>query len=281
MIRLIIFCCLLFYFVDLFACEIIDDSNKSFVFTKPVQRVISLAPDITELLFSAGANKQVVGVMQGSDWPSSVKHIPVVAAFDHIDAEKILALHPDLIIAPMTQSLNRQLEKISLPVFYIHIEKLQDIPIKIRQFGCMLNTKKTAETSARQFEHHYDALLHHYKNTKKITVFYEVWSKPLFTVSKNNWIDDVIILCGGQNIFADIQNDSPEVNIESVITRAPDVIIGAASDPDWQNTWKPWTSIPAVKQHYLFSINPDEIERAGPRVLDGADRVCQWLAEVR
>ncbi|MDX1901514.1 MAG: cobalamin-binding protein [Gammaproteobacteria bacterium] len=263
------------------ACELVDDVGHRVILSHPAQRIISLEPDVTEILFAVGAGSKIIGVMQGSDWPRAAKKIPVVAAFDHIDAEHIVLLKPDLVIAPDDHDLMMQLMKINAPIFFVHSRYLSDIPKHLRQFGCLTGLTKKAEAEARKFEKHYRALVQRYKSTKKTKVFYIVWSKPLFTITQSNWINEVIELCGGQNIYAELPGASPSVSFESVLEKAPDVIISTQSNPQWQQAWQAWPVIPAVKNHRLFTVNQDRLERAGPRVLDAADQVCEILAGVR
>lgn len=243
-------------------------------------RIISLAPNITELLFAAGAGKKIVGVMAYSDYPSAAKKIPIVAVFDHLDAERILLLKPDIIFASKTRALSKQLAALSLPTVFIEIQNLLDIPKQLRRIGQIVGTQKIAEQAAKSFEKQYQKLLIRYQHVKKITVFYEIWSPPLLTISQNNWINDVIDLCGGQNIFTTLMGSAPSVGMESVIVRRPQVIL-SSMHANWQKAWQSWPQIPAVKYHHLFTLNPDLIERPGPRVLKGARQVCRFLMLVR
>jgi len=263
---------ILFFSSNLFAEENIINNN---------QRIISLAPDITELLFAAGLGDKIVGVMAYSDYPVAAKKIPIVAAFDHIDAEKILSLKPTIIVVPKIRSLEKQLSVLSLPIIYIELNHLTDIPKNLIKLGNLFGSQNIAFSNAKKFEKNYFALLVKYKNVKKIKVFYQIWSKPLLTITKNNWINDVIELCGGQNIFVNLSGSAPEISFESVVLKQPEVILSSNSKLDWQNDWRAWTQIPAVKHHHLFTINSDQIERASPRVLVGARQICRILAGAR
>jgi iron complex transport system substrate-binding protein len=263
------------------ACEVIDDTGQTIKLAHPARRIISLAPDLTELLFAAGAGNQIVGVMQGSDYPVAAKKIPIVANYNSIDSEKILSLRPDLIIVWMEGNLARSMKKWGIPIYYSHQKKMTDIPKTLQRFGCLAGTEKKAADSVHSFTERYQALQKAYSYKKQVSVFYQVWPQPLMTITKNSWINDAIMLCGGKNIFADLHGVAPEVNIESVITANPDVIIGVRSKQNWQKIWHSWSQMIAVQKNHVFTLSPDLIERADMRVLDGAEEMCQAFEVAR
>lgn len=245
-----------------------DDAGNVIKLAHPAQRIISLAPDLTEILFAAGAGNKIVGTVQGSDFPTQAQKIPVVATFNGADLEKILALSPDLIVVWSEGSLARSLQKLGIPVFLSHQTKLTDIPRTIKRLGCLAGTEKTADHAAMKFMQKYTELQKKFSHKKNTTVFFEIWPKPLITVSKHNWINDAIELCGGKNIFADLNTSAPEVNMEAVFIADPDIIFGT------EKFWQEWPQLKAVKLHHVFEINSDQIERAGPRILEGVEIMC-------
>jgi iron complex transport system substrate-binding protein len=268
---------------NVFACELIDDEGNVIKLIRPAERIVSLAPDLTEILFAADAGDKLVGVVQGSDYPVAAKKIPIVATYNSIDLEKVLALHSDLIIAWTETSYLSQLKKLGIPIYLSHQKKLTDIANTLKKFGCLAGTEKYADAAADAFLERYQALQKKYRHSKPLTVFYQVWPIPLITITKNSWINEVISVCGGQNIFADLKGIAPEVSLEAVIAANPDVIIGTrsvqnslASEPLQQ--WQHWSQLAAVQSKRLFTIDPDLIERASPRVLDGVERICGFLS---
>ena len=108
-----------------------------------------------------------------------------------------------------------------------------------------------------------------------------MWPKPLVTITKASWINEVITLCGGKNIFADLPGVAPEINLEAVIRANPAVIIGGKNKNNWGETWKAWPELSAVKHHAVFSMDDDFLQRAGPRILEGAQKMCALLEESR
>ncbi len=263
------------------ACEVIDDAGQKIKLAHPAQRIISLAPDLTEILFAAGASKHIIGVMQGSDYPEAAKTIPVIANYNSIDVETIVALRPDLIVAWSEESFAEKLKTLGIPVYFSQQKKITDIPDTLKRLGCLAGTEKMANQAAEQFSQRYLLLQKKYSHKKVVSVFYQVWPKPLVTISKASWINDVISLCGGKNIFANLKGAAPEVNLEAVLVANPEVIIGTDTKLDWEKMWSAWPQISAVYNQHLFAINPDWVERAGPRLLVGVDAICRDLELAR
>jgi iron complex transport system substrate-binding protein len=267
-----------------YACDVIDDADTHLHFSQPAKRIISLAPDLTELLFAAGAGAAIVGVMQGSDYPVAAKKIPVVASYNKLNSEVILTLHPDLVVAWVGGSSAAQLQQLKalgIPVFLSHQHDLKDIPETLRKLGCLAGTAPIANQAAATFLQRYQSLQQRYSQKKIVSVFYEMWPHPLITVNKDSWINHIIVLCGGKNIFSDARGVAPQVNMEAVLALNPEVILSTATAADWKKIWQAWPQLSAVKKQFIYSIPPDWLERAGPRLLDGADAVCHDLDAVR
>jgi iron complex transport system substrate-binding protein len=258
------------------ACNVVDDAGRKVTLSHPAKRIISLAPDITELLFTVGAGKQIVGVTRGSDYPADAKKIPIVASYNSIDNEAILALHPDLIVVWSGGRLTTFLEKFSIPIYINHPQHLLDIPRMLRNLGCLTGHKKQAERAAVQFTQRYQHLAAQYSHKKNLSVFYQIGSRPLLTITRQSWINDVLLLCGGQNIFAGLPGTAQAVAKEAVIMANPQVILGTDL-----KFWETWPQLSAVRHHALFTINPDTLERANPRILGGAEKVCELIQLAR
>jgi iron complex transport system substrate-binding protein len=257
-----------------FACEVTDDLGRVVSLAHPAKRIISLAPDATENLFAIGAGNRMVGVMQGSDYPLAAKKIPVVARYNAIDTELILSLHPDLIVAWTGNMNSKAFEKAGIAVYVSRPKKLTDIPITLQKLGCLVGHEKMANEVSRSYVQRYATLAKQYKQAKPVTVFYQLWPNPLMTITKQSWINEAINLCGGRNIFADLKTMAPEVTIESVIIKNPDMIIGADKKDAWKMSWQSWRSLRAVKHQLLVNVDPDLIERASIRLLDGVSQLC-------
>ena len=284
LVKIVIFCLCLFFIFPAFACEVIDDAGHVVHLNHPAKRIISLAPDLTELLFAAGAGPSIVGVMQGSDYPAAAKKIPLVASYNRLNSEAVLALHPDLVVAWAGGSSAAQLQQLKtmgIPVFLSHQHDLTDIPKTLQKLGCLAGTETTANRAAADFLQRYQDLQHRYSHLKTIAVFYEMWPHPLITVNKDSWINQIIVLCGGENIFASARGVAPQVSMEAVLATNPTVIISTATTADWEEIWQTWPQLSAVKNQFIYPIAPDWLERAGPRLLNGAAAVCADIDHAR
>lgn len=272
---------LLLWCIQVGACEVLDAENHWVKLKTPAQRVISLAPDLTELLFAAGAGDKVVGVMRGSDYPPAAQKIMIVANYHEIDLERILALHPDLIVVWSVGSIPHHLQQLNIPIYFTHPRHLLDIPKTLRDLGCLMGTSRHANKVAQQFEGDYQYLKNQYTDKAKISLFYQVWPQPLMTITEASWINEVISLCGGKNIFAHLAGIAPSVSREAVLREDPAIFFASNAQDDWQRAWRAWPQLQAVKKNHLFSFSPDLIERAGPRILLGAKEMCESIAKVR
>ncbi len=264
-------------------CDITDDIGQALHFSTPAQRIVSLAPDITEILFSIGAGDRVMGVVMGSDYPQEARKIPQIGSYSGLDLERIVSLHPDLIVT-WSRMFSRQLtvlKKMGIPVYTTEPRRLEDIPRTMKNLGCLTGTMKIAERKAKQYDQRLSELHKKYHTQKPITVFYQIGSYSLITINRDSWINQVITLCGGRNIFANANFIAPEVSWEAVVAANPHVIISDVMNESWKKHWMARPYITAVKNHLLFAVHPDIISRAGPRLLEGVEQVCADLQVAR
>lgn len=263
-----------------------DDLGHVFTLQRPVQRIISLAPHITELLYEAGAGKQIVGTVDYSDYPPAARSIPRIGSFSKFDFEAIAALQPDLVIAWHSGNPDEQVRAISqlgLPIFYSEPKKLDQVALSIERFGVLLGTESTASLQAETFRRRLAELAERYKDRTPVRVFYQVWQRPLMTVNGQHIISDVIKLCGGVNVFADLPLIAPHVDVESVLEKNPQVIIAGINRQrqEWLGEWMQWDSISAVRHRHVYGLDPDTITRHTSRILIGAQQVCDFIEKAR
>lgn len=251
---------------------------------QPAQRIISLSPDMTEILFSIGAGKNLVGVGSSSDYPKQALSLPIVAGVRTINLSRILGLNPDLIIAwqdgTSVFDINK-LRELGIPVLVIESEKLSDISKWMRDLGVLTGHENQANQEANNFDLSLKKLNLENKNKnknirkEKIKVFVQVGSQPLFTLGSASIQSEIIILCGGENIFGDKLNTAFQVAQSAVIERNPDLMIGMAPT-DW-SLWSGWPEIKAVRNHQELEINSDIFSRPGPRILEAVSEVCSAI----
>jgi len=255
--------------------------------TPPAPRIVSLSPHITELLFAAGAGAQVVGVDDSSDYPPAALHIPKLGEAATLDIEKLLSLRPTLVIVWETGTPPRrriELERLNLHVVMTEQRHLEDIGSVLMDFGRLAGTESTAAEAARRYRAELAGLRVRYAGRPRLRVFYQVWDRPLYTLSGDHVVNEVMSLCGGDNVFARLSTLAPAIDREAVLRRDPDVIlIGAAGAEGARQAaeWNQFPSLQAVKKHHIFTVNPSLIGRMAPRILQGVQEVCASLDKAR
>lgn len=266
--------------------KVVDDVGRVVQLAQVPQRVISLSPHITELVYAVGGGDKLVGVVEFSDFPAQAKTLPRVGSGYQLDVEAIVGLQADLIVAWRSGNSREQLEQLEslgLNVYYSEPETLANIAKNLRDLGVLLATSKMADEKADAFLLGIEQLREKNKLHKKLAVFYQVWHQPLFTVNSQHIISQIIELCGGENIFAELSGLSPQVSIESLIERNPDVIVAGIGDgrSEWLPAWNKWPMIKAVKNENVYGIDADLIVRHTPRILQGAEMMCEYLQQAR
>jgi iron complex transport system substrate-binding protein len=266
--------------------SVTDDRGKKVELAAPAQRVVALAPSLAELAFAAGAGGRLVGVARFSDYPPAAREIPQVGDAARVELERVVALKPDLILAWKSGNSAAdvsRLEGLGYPAFVSEPVRLADIPRLLHAIGDLAGTRPTAAEAAGAFEREIRALRSRHANARRVRVFYQIWHKPLLTVNGAHMISDVIALCGGENVFADVRQLTPSVTLEAVITARPEAILGGASaggEKEFAAQWRA-SGVPPLRDLPAYYVSPDTIQRQTPRIVEGAKAVCSALEEVR
>lgn len=264
-----------------------DDAGQEIRLKAPVQRIVSLAPHVTENLFAAGAGSRVVGVVEYSDFPEAAKKLPLVGGYSRLNLEAIIGLKPELVIA--FQSGNPpaeldQLRKLGIKIYLSQPRDIESIASELERFGQLAGTSTQANSVARNIRQRLQTLRQRYSHLPKVPTFYQVWKNPLVTIGGPQIISGVIGLCGGENVFQHLTPLAPKVSVEAVIAAMPEAIVasGMGEDrPEWLNDWKRYSQIPAIKRDNLFFIPSSLVQRHTPRLLDGAEMMCKHLETAR
>jgi iron complex transport system substrate-binding protein len=265
----------------------VDDRGARVTLATHARRIVSLAPSITELVFAAGAGEKLVGVPRFSDYPAAAAAITQIGDATRVDLERVLSLKPDLIVA--WKSGNHaadyeRLEKLGFAVFVAEPDTLAAIPRVMRTLGRLAGSSAAAAAAADTFTGEVAALRARYGARGQVRVFYEIWHRPLMTVSGRHLISDVIGLCGGRNIFATAPALTPVVSLESVMALQPDVVLGgssAATPDEFAAPWRHAERYAGLRNVTALYVDPDYIQRQTPRILLGAAAVCVHLDKVR
>ena len=264
-----------------------DDTGATVRLPEPARRIVTLAPHLVETLFAAGAGDKLVGTVHYSNFPEAAKTISRVGSYDRFDLESVVALKPDLIIAWLSGNVPASLDKLralGFPVYVSQIDRIDDVPSEIERFSALAGTSEIGNAAAKRFRERFARLQQRYSKLPPVRTFYQIWKQPLMTVGGKQIISSVIRLCGGENVFEQLETLAPAVTIEAVIAANPEAIVASGmgeSRPEWLDDWKRWASITAVVRENLFFIHPDLIQRHTPRLLDGAELLCQQLETAR
>lgn len=264
-----------------------DDTGATVSLAQPAQRIVTLSPHLAETVFAAGAGGQIVGTVDYSNYPEAARRIPRVGGYSRFDLEAVVALKPDLIIAWEGGNAPAHLQKLrrlGLPVYLSQINRLEDIAGEIERIGALAGTRQSADTAARTFRQRLADLQARYAGRPVVRTFYEVWHQPLKTIGGQQFISSVIRLCGGENVFGTLTATAPDVTVEAVLAANPEAIIASGmgeARPEWLDDWQARPGLLAAQRKNLFFIPPDLIQRHTPRLLDGAERLCQHLETAR
>ncbi len=252
----------------------------------PATRIITLAPNLAELVFAAGAGDHLQAVVEYSDFPAAVLQIPRIGDAFRIDLERIIELQPDLVIAWKTgnpQAALQKLEKLGINVWQMEITRPEEIADAVEIISLAAGTQAHGQAVAQQLRNKLSALSKENAGKTPVVFFYQIAPRPLYTVNGRHIISRSMEICGGQNVFADLQALAPQVSRESVILANPQVMIAPeiTGEPPALHVWEDWPHLQAVQNRAMLYLPADDISRAAPRLLDGIELACKLLDEVR
>jgi|TARA_R110001592_G_scaffold263629_2_gene528959 iron complex transport system substrate-binding protein len=263
-----------------------DALNQKVCLAEPAQRIVSLSPGATELLFSAGAGEKVVAVSAWSDYPPEAENLPQVGDSNRLDLEAIVSLAPDLVVAWVDGNSRSQLERLSdlgIHVFWLAPRTFDDIAAAVSDLALLTGLPDLGNERAEAFRADMAALESQYADARPVKVFYQIWDQPLMTVNREELISKAISLCGGVNVFGELPRLVPRISREAVLEANPEAIItaGSSDDRQWLEAWREFPGLAAVAAGNLFLEPPDLLARPTLRMAEGAMHLCQTLEQAR
>lgn len=264
-----------------------DHLNRQIRLDQPAQRIVSLAPNITELLFHIGAGDQIIGADEYSNYPEEAKKIIRVNNHAMANYELILSLQPDLVFAWHSgngEQIISRLVQLGLNVFVIEVQTMEQLPTLFKTLGHLTGNTERAQEAASAFDNQLTKLKATYAGEQEVSAFYQIWDKPIMTFNGDHLVSDIIHLCGGRNVFSGELPLVPHVNIEAVIDANPAVILSSGSEDrmaNWRSKWQRWSAIDAVKKNHLYLVPPDLLQRQSNRILEGAIYLCEFIDQAR
>lgn len=253
---------------------------------KPAETIVTLAPNLAELVFAAGAGQQLIAVVEYSNFPVQARQLPRVGDAFRIDLERIMQLGPDLVIAWQTGNppgALQKLEQMGLKVWRIEISHPEQIATSVEQISIAAGTEEHGRALAGQLHNRLEMLKRANAGKVPVRYFYQVSHRPLFTINGRHIISRGLELCAANNIFSGLTTLAPQISREALVAADPQVMIApqVAGDPPELEAWQAWPGLQAVKLNALLYLPADEISQATPRMLDSLELACALLDPVR
>jgi iron complex transport system substrate-binding protein len=246
-------------------------------------RVVSLAPHLTELAYTAGAGDTLVGAVAYSDWPEAAKELPRIGDAFRFDLEAILGLEADLALAwagGTPKAVAGRLEELGIEVLWVETRTLPGIAEALEHIGERLGTAERAEQAAAAYRRSIEALRERHGGDSGVSIFYQVTTRPLFTLGAPHVITEVFDVCGARNVFDDLEIEAASIDREAVIARTPDLIIAGMNEPG-EDPLKMWRGTRMVEtgRTRLETVDAERLVRPTPRIVEGIEFVCRLVGE--
>jgi len=262
----------------------VDDLDRKLYLAKPPKRIVSLAPSITEMLFAIGLDEEIVGVTDFCNYPPAALDKPKVA-YTHPNLEALIALEPQLVLAPpsfLRADLLAKLEQLKIPTFVLESKTVENIFGHIQLLGRMVGRGTEANAYAADLRKHVADLTKKVEGRPRPTLLYVLNSEPLITAGPGSFIHHLIELAGGRNAAERATAPYPRLTMEEVLTQNPEILLFPVGEYEGipqaeQDRWKRWDSLRAVQEGKLFQVNSDLLNRPGPRVLDALRHLVKLL----
>ncbi len=251
----------------------------------PYGRIVSLAPNLTELVFASGADDLLVGVSAYSDYPAAARLLPVVGDAFTIDRERLALLRPDALLVWESGTPAHVIDEMRRAGFTVEVLRtrtIADVADALRKIGELTGRQAAAEQAAKQFLEAIALLDAGYAGAPEITVFYQVSRRPLYTINGEHFVSELLELCGGRNVFSELEELAPTIDVEAVVARDPEVMLasdtaGADAFADWQR----WPTMAANRYGNHYLIPADTVGRATPRMVEAGRVICDVLEQAR
>ena len=285
-LSLVIICGLALAQTSFAAITLTQPNGENLVLPGPAERIITLAPNLAELVFFAGAGDRLKAVVEYSHFPAQVSKLPRVGNAFRIDLERIIELKPDLVIAWASgnpQTALHKLEKLGIRVWQVEITYPEEIASTVEYIAHASGTQLVGDAGALQLRNKLANLQQQNADKTPVDYFYQIAPRPLYTINGKHIISRSLEICGGRNIFSDLPALAPQISLESVILSNPQVMIAPETqdEPPALLSWHEWPQLQAIQTGGLLYLPADEISQATPRLLDSIDLACKLLDEAR
>lgn len=241
-------------------------------------RVVSLAPSMTEIVMELQATDLLVGVLDGVDRPTALEALPSVGRYGQLNMEQLVSLKPDLLLLwpdSVAPAQRAQLQRLGIEIFTGEPRNLDQLLEQIEAIAVRLDRVEQGRAYVAERRQRLSELRQRYHREQPLRVFYQVWNSPLYTLGGGQIISDALAVCGARNVFADLDQPAPQVSVESVLQRDPQVIL--AGDDSQLEEWKAWPGLSAVAGNRLLMVPDKGLERPSGQMIDATARLCAVL----
>jgi iron complex transport system substrate-binding protein len=248
------------------------------------ERIVSLAPSITEILFSVGAGPRVVGVTQFSNYPPEAMRLPKVGSYVNLNLEKILALRPDLVIGIRDgnpKAVIDRLAELGVPTYVVDPKSLQGVIRTVRNIGRVVGCDRAAERVAGQMASRIREVEGRVAGIPQPRVFYQIGVEPIVSAGQGTFPNMLIETAGGRNVAADMAA-YPQLSVEQVLVARPEIIIVTSMTREYEferakRFWSQWPGLPAVAADRIFVADSDLLDRPSPRIVEGLETLARLI----
>lgn len=287
-------CCLL----ALFACaprklpttpkqeatrEVVDEAGRKVTVPVNIERIVSLAPNLTEIVYAVAAGDKLVGVTEYCDYPAAAKQVAKIGDTMHPSAERIIALKPQIVLvstASQLEAFTRQLDQQHIAVYVTNPRTLDEIFHSIETLGDLFGHHDWAVTVAQELRTRAASVEVATRERKPVKVFYQVSGEPLYTIGKEGYLTDVVRRAGGISVTADVPGAFPRFSDEAALAARPEAIILPTGGSMGSANATPAAALrnsPAVLNNRVYKINDDLLSRPGPRLVEGLEEMARAL----
>lgn len=256
---------------------VLDDFGNEIKLEGPAQRIISLAPSNTEILFAIGAGDRVIGVTTFDDYPEEVLQIEKIGDFNGMNLERIIELEPDLVInygEGITEETQRLVEA-GIQIAGFEPESIEEIIETIKKIGLLTGNGSEAEALSLEMLTKEAELIEKVKGLESKKVFYEIWHEPLMAAGPGSFVDQLILLAGGVNVAGDAESEYPQFDLEQLIERNPQIYLTANDLPektvDSIKERPGYENIDAIENGQVYLLDGNVMSRPGPRIIEALE----------
>lgn len=263
--------------------EVVDEAGRKVLIPTKIERIISLAPNLTEIVYAVGAGNSLVGNTQYCDYPAEAKAVAKIGDTMHPSVERIVALKPQLVLvstASQLEAFTKQLDEQKIAVYVTNPHSLEEMFRSISVLADMFGEHERGATLLADLRKRAGTVETAMRQVKPIRVFYQVAAEPLYTIGKDAYLTDLIQRAGGISVTAEVPGAFPRYSDEAALAARPDAIIlptGGSMGSANSNIARPLKNSPAAQANRIYKINDDHLSRPGPRLVDGLEELAHAL----